>query len=154
MDIDLTEGREIVGSDDRKIGRIGGTRDGCVLLETGHVFKSTHAMPIEFVHEIDGELRATVAKEIVDGSPTIEGDEWNPREVQLYYGIGGPYRVDPDPDGVDNAETAGAREGIEPAPSERIRTLGEAQPDQPSVDDARVAQGGDGSYVPILPPKN
>jgi hypothetical protein len=87
MDIQLTEGREIVGSDDRKIGRVGGTRDECVLVETGHLFKSTHAMPLEFVREIDGELRATIAKEIVDDSPSIEGD-WNPRDVQVYYGVG------------------------------------------------------------------
>lgn len=96
MDIQLTEGREIVGSDDRKIGRVGGLRDDCVLLETGHLFKSTHAMPIEFVHEIDGELRASVAKEIVDGSPSIEGHEWHPQEVLLYYGIwAGPDAAEP-----------------------------------------------------------
>jgi hypothetical protein len=99
MEMQLTEGREIVGSDGRRIGRIGGTRDDCVLVETGYLFKSTHAMPVEFVHEIDGELRATVAKEIVDGSPSIEGD-WDVHDVQLYYGIwGGPEAVEDEPAG-------------------------------------------------------
>lgn len=149
----LSEGQVIVGSDDRKIGRVAGEEDGCVLVQTGHVFKATHAMPKEFVHLIDGELRATIAREIVEGSPAI-GDDWNPREVLLYYGIGGPYRIDPEPDGVNSAEVAGERAGVEPAPSERIRTLGEPEPEEAGVDEARVAQGADGSWSPVLPRKN
>ncbi|HEY3961316.1 MAG TPA: hypothetical protein VGL84_02210 [Gaiellaceae bacterium] len=133
MDIQLTEGREIVGSDDRKIGHITGTRDDCVLVETGHIFKSTHAMPIGFVHEIDGELRASVAKEIVDGSPSIEGDEWHPREVQVYYGTW----IDPNQKAV-----------AEPVGMPDLEAGGN------TVDDARIAQGDDGSYAPVLPRKN
>jgi hypothetical protein len=133
MDIQLTEGREIVGSDDRKIGRVGETRDDCVLIETGHLFKSMHALPIEFVHEIDGELRATIAKEIVDGSPSIEGD-WDVHDVQRYYGIW----TEPNPEDVE-ADLVGLPD---------IAAGGD------SVDDARIAQGDDGSYAPVLPRKN
>lgn len=150
MDIQLKEGQNIVGSDDRKIGRVAGEREGCVLVQTGHVFKTTHAMPKEFVHQIDGELRATIARDIVEGSPAI-GDDWSPQEVLLYYGIGGQY---PDPDGVDSAETAGAREGFEPTPSERVRILGEPEPEDADPDEARIAQGDDGSWSPVLPPKD
>ena len=49
-----------------------------------------------------------------------------------------PTVVDPDPDGLDSAETAGAREGVEPAPAERLGTLGgEGDPavEQPEVFD-------------------
>lgn len=74
MEKQFSEGQVIVGSDDRKIGHVAGEEDGCVLVQTGHVFKSIHAMPKEFVHEIDGELRATIAREIVAGSPEVGVD--------------------------------------------------------------------------------
>lgn len=152
MDTKLREGQVIVGSDDRKIGRVSGEEDGCVLVQTGHVFKSIHAMPKEFVHEIDGELRATISREIVAGSPAVDVD-WSPHDVLLYYGVGGPYRVDPDPDDVGSAETAGARAGIEPEPSKRIRTLDDPTPEEETpVDEAR-RHSNSGGYWPVLPRK-
>lgn len=152
METQLNEGQVIVGSDDRKIGRVAGEEDGCVLVQTGHVFKSVHAMPKDFVHEIDGELRATISREIVEESPEIDAD-WSPHDVLLYYGIGGPYRIDPDPDEVGSAETVGAREGIEPEPSKRIRTLGEPLDEERPVDEAR-RHGNSGGYWPVTPRKN
>ncbi|HEY2328074.1 MAG TPA: hypothetical protein VGH52_11380 [Gaiellaceae bacterium] len=111
MDIQLTEGRRIVGSDDRKIGRVVGERNDCVLVETGHVFKATKALPKEFVHEIDGELRATIAKEIVDGSPDT-AEEWNPAHILSYYGMGtGPYEVGDEEPELDEARIAYGNDG-------------------------------------------
>ena len=136
MDMKLEAGRQIVTSDGQKLGKVAGTRDDCVLVETGHLFRTTHAIPISFLHDQDGDLRATVSKEIVDASPKVEGDDWSCEAVLMHYGIGGPYEVGPDPDGLDNAETAGARAGIDPPPQERIGTLGETEkPEQrePSV---------------------
>ena len=127
MDINLEEGRQILTSDDTKLGRVAGTRDDCVLVETGHVFKTTHAIPTSFLHDDGDDLRATVSKEIVDASPKIDGDDWSCEDVLIHYGIGGPYEVDPDPEGLENAETVGAREGIEPPPQERIGTPGETE---------------------------
>ena len=42
------EGQDVVTSDDQKLGTIVAERDGCLIVESGHVFKSKHAIPREF----------------------------------------------------------------------------------------------------------
>lgn len=126
----FTEGQTVVSADDHTIGKVIGQRDDCVLIETGHVFKSTHAIPASFLHEHEGEIRATVSKEIVNDSPQVDADSFDCEAVLLHYGLGGPYEVDPDPV-LDNAETEGARHGIDPAPAERVGTLGETNDQLP-----------------------
>jgi hypothetical protein len=115
-------GQIVVGSDDNKLGTVVDERDGCVIIETGHVFKTKHAIPREFVHEHGGEMRATVTKEVVDDSPKIDLDRWDCSEVRLAYGLDGPFEVDPDPNGPENAEADLARAGLRPAPAERLDT--------------------------------
>lgn len=126
------EGQDVVGSDDNKLGQVVAERDDCVIVETGHVFKSKHAIPRQFLHENDGELRATLTKDVVSDSPKVDLDQWDPQAIRLHYGLDGAFEVDPDPDGLDSAETVGAREGVTPAPAQRIETLGGAN--DPSVD--------------------
>lgn len=120
------EGIEVVTADDHKLGTVIAERDDCVVIETGHILKSKHAIPRSFLHEHDGVLRATVAKDVITGSPKVDLEEWNCQVVNLHYGLETPFEVDPDPDGLDNAETAGARAGVTPAPAERLKTLGGA----------------------------
>jgi hypothetical protein len=117
------EGVEVVTTDDHKLGNVIAERDDCVVIETGHVFKTKHAIPRAFLHEQGGVLRATVAKDVITGSPKIDLEQWDCRLVNLHYGLEVPFEVDPDPDGVDNAETAGARAGVKPAPAERLAKL-------------------------------
>lgn len=117
-------GREVFTADDQKLGHVVAERDDCVIVESGHVFKSRHAVPTSFLHEADGTLRATVGKDVVESSPKIEDDTWDREAVLTHYGLIGPTVVDPDPDGVDSAETVGARHGVNPAPSKRLATLG------------------------------
>lgn len=125
------EGQDVVTSDDHKLGTVVAERDGCVVIETGHVFKTRHAIPTDFLHEHEGILRATVAKEIVDDSPKVDGDSFDVNAVKMHYGLIEVHVVDPDPQ-EQNAETDGARHGIEPAPSERLATLGGAN--DPSIE--------------------
>ena len=121
-------------------------------METGHVFKTTHAIPSSFLHEHDGQLRATVAKEIVHDSPQVDADAFDCDSVLRHYGLGGPYEVDPDPT-LDNAETEGARHGVDPSPEKRIGTLGETDsqlpPDGP--DNARLEVFTDAETAPLSP---
>ncbi len=126
------EGLEVVTADDHKLGTVIVERDDCVVIETGHLFKAKHAVPRSFLREQDGVLRATVAKDVITDSPKIDLENWDCRSVNLHYGLEGPFEVDPDPDGVDGAETAGARAGVTPAPVERLATLGGAN--DPSVE--------------------
>jgi len=118
------EGQEVVTSDDQKLGNAIASRDDSVIVETGTVFKSKHAIPREFLHEHDGVLRATVTKDVVNDSPKVDPENFDVAAVRRHYGLDGTFEVSPDPDGLESAETAGARAGVEPAPSERVATLG------------------------------
>src|SRR3979490_1376418 len=99
------EHQSVVTSDDQKLGTVVAERDNCVAIETGHVFKTKHAIPREFLHEVDGVLRATVTKSVVDDSPKVDLDHWDCSAVRLHFGLDGPFEVDPDPDGPNSAET-------------------------------------------------
>ena len=118
------EGQDVVTNDDHKLGTVIAERDDCVVIETGHVFKSKHAIPRSFLHEHDGVLRTTVTKDIVDASPKVDLERWDCSEVRLHYGLDGPFEVDPPADGVNNAEVEGQRHGSEPAPAGRATLLG------------------------------
>jgi hypothetical protein len=117
------EHQNVVTSDDQKLGTVVDERDRCVVIETGHVFKTKHAIPREFLHEIDGVLRATVTKDVVADSPKVDLENWDCSEVRLHYGLDGPFQVDPGPDSLENAETDALRAGIKPAPVERLEVL-------------------------------
>jgi hypothetical protein len=121
------QGQDVVSSDDHKLGTVLAERDDCVIVESGHVFKAKHAIPRQFLHEHDGVLRATIAKDVVTGSPKLDGDAIDTPAVRAYYGLDTTYVTNPDPDGLDSAETVGARQGVNPAPSERLATLGETE---------------------------
>jgi hypothetical protein len=143
MDQAYREGQEVVTSDDQKLGHVVGVKGDCVLIESGHVFKARHAIPRSFLHEVDGTLRATVAKDIVSSSPKVDGDDWDCRAVLVHYGLEGPFEVDPDPDGLESAETVGARVGVEPEPR---GPLGEAK--KPGYDIPAVRDRPPNAYDP------
>jgi hypothetical protein len=117
------ENQTVVTNDDQKLGTVIAERDGCVIVETGHVFKTKHAIPREFLHDVDGVLRATVTKDVVGDSPKVDLDNWDCSAVRLHYGLDGPFEVGPDPDGLENAETDALRAGVKPAPAERIDVM-------------------------------
>ena len=81
------EGQDVITSDEHKLGHVVAERDGFVVVESGHVFKSRHAIPTDFLHEHDGVLRATVAKDVVTDSPRVERDEVDLESVRLHYGL-------------------------------------------------------------------
>ena len=133
----------VVTSDDHKLGTVVDERDSCVIIESGHVFKTKHAIPREFLHEVDGQLRATVTKDVVDDSPKVDLDNWDCSNVRLHYGLDGPFEVDPDADGTENAETDAARAGIKPAPAQRIDAMEENDPNAMPVVRDRQANAAD-----------
>lgn len=142
------QGQDVVTVDGHKLGRVVAERDEIAVVEHGLLRKTRHAIPEELLHEADGTLRATVAKQIVDSSPAVDGDRFDREAVLEHYGLIGPTVVDPDPDGLDSAETMGAREGVTPAPVERLATLaGESDPsfERPAVFDKRPGGADDPS---------
>ena len=104
------EGKHVVTSDDQKLGTVIAERDDCVIIETGHVFKTKHAIPRSFVHEHEGVVRATVTKDVVDDSPKIDLDNWRSEDVRLHYGIDAPFEVDPDPNDGTNRPDDGVHQ--------------------------------------------
>jgi hypothetical protein len=133
LDVD---GQQVLTSDDHKLGHVVGRHGDCTIVESGHVFKTRHAIPNAFLHEADGVLRATVGKEVFTSSPKIEDGTWDEEAVLAHYGLIGPTVVDPDPDGLESAETVGARAGVQPDPARRLGTLGGEQ--DPSVEEPAV----------------
>ena len=99
------EQQSVVTSDDQKLGTVVAERDQCVVIETGHIFKTKHAIPREFLHEIDGVLRATVTKDVVSDSPKVDLEHWDCSEVRLHYGLDGPFEADADADALEGAKT-------------------------------------------------
>ena len=101
------EGQDVLTSDDHKLGTVVGERDGFVIVESGHMFKSRHAVPAEFLHEHEGVVRATVGKDVVADSPKVDGDDFDADAVRVHYGLVDVTVIDPDPFGHDadtNAE--------------------------------------------------
>src|SRR6476660_5830529 len=137
------EQQTVVTSDDQKLGTVVAERDNCVVIETGHVFKTKHAIPRDFVHEVDGVLRATVTKDVVNDSPKVDLENWDCGAVRLHYGLDGPFEVDADPDGLENAETDAQRAGMKPAAAERIDVMEENDANAGPVIRDRMANAAD-----------
>jgi hypothetical protein len=91
-------GTDVVTNDGDKLGTVLEDRDGFVIVESGHVFKSKHAIPREFIHEQGDGLIATVTKDVVMESPKINGDGVDEHAILRHYGLEVPFEVDPDPD--------------------------------------------------------
>ena len=141
------EHQTVVTSDDHKLGTVIDERDNCVVIETGHVFKTKHAIPRDFLHEVDGALRATVTKDVIDDSPKVDLEHWDCSAVRLHYGLDGPFEVDPDPNGLENAETDARRAGLKTAAAERIDVMeGNDADTMPAVRD-RMANAADPAGV-------
>ena len=88
--------QDVVTSDDHKIGTIVAEQDGFAIVEMGHVFKSKHAIPIEFLHDFGGVQRATVDKAVVAESPKLDGGELDADAVRMHYGLVDVPMVDPE----------------------------------------------------------
>lgn len=98
------EGRTVVTSDDQKLGTVVAEPDGFVVVESGHMFKSRHAIPADFLHEHEDIVRATVGKDVVHDSPKVDGDTFDEYAVKMHYGLIEVNVVDPDPNLAEPGE--------------------------------------------------
>ena len=127
------QGYDVVTSDDRKIGHIVEEREGCVIVEHGHMFKSKHAIPKDFVSVDDGAqlVHAMVTKDVFEDGPKVS-DDWSCDSTLRHYGLVGSL-AEPDTEGYGEtvptdpataaddsavAQRAAMREGDEPQASE------------------------------------
>ena len=122
------EGYDVVTIEDEKVGKVVGTHDDYLIVESGMLKKSKHALPRTFaeVNETDGVVRMSVSKEMFDESPKLNGD-MDGTAIADYYGLAGGSEAPPTEgygesvadDPSVGAETQAERAGITPAPQER-----------------------------------
>lgn len=86
----VVNGYELVTSDEEKVGRIVGVREGFVIVENGLVRHHRHVVPAELtaVEEERGVVRTTVVKEIIRNAPEATDDgSFDEAAVNDYYGL-------------------------------------------------------------------
>jgi hypothetical protein len=126
-------GYDVVTGDGHKIGHVVDERDGCVIVEHGHVFKSKHAIPRDFVTVDEGEnvVHATVTRDVFTDGPKVT-DDWSCEETLRHYGLVDAF-AQPDPETTDGsyaaddsavAERASMRDGSDPTLDEPVAVRG------------------------------
>jgi hypothetical protein len=111
-------GFEVVTSDDRLVGHIADTRDGYLIVESGHLRKVRHPVPREFVHVVDEAAKAfvTVPRRVVMDAPEVDRKGFfDRRKAARHYGLAESY-VAP------TAEGRGETLGHDPAWGSRPQT--------------------------------
>jgi hypothetical protein len=110
------EGYDVVDRNDHKVGHVVETHDGFLIVESGMLRKTKHAVPLD-VARTDAEenvVRLTLAKEMVEEGPTIDEDtDW--QQVRDFYGL--------------SAELEGQTAGVESADEQRARMRESHTPD-------------------------
>jgi len=135
------QGYDVVTIDDEKVGTVVAKSGNLLIIEHGLLRKTKRALPTDFAHvdEAEKQVRITVAKEVLDDSPEVDGEP-DERAVAEYYGLApseGPgtegYGETVPGDPARSAEEQGHRAGIMSAPEERARIReGEAEPQRES----------------------
>src|SRR5262245_2510923 len=100
------QGTDVVTYDEDKLGTVLEQRDDFVIIESGHVFKSKHAIPRDFIHEQEGVLVATVAKDVVMDSPKIENGDLDAQAIRQHYGLDVPFEPVADDEEADDRREA------------------------------------------------
>lgn len=82
------EGYDVVTTDDSKVGKVVAVEGDFLIIESGHVLKSRHPVPMEFAHVDDAEelVRITVPKEVLHEAPKVE-DALDEHEAAKFYGL-------------------------------------------------------------------
>jgi hypothetical protein len=88
-------GFEVIGSDERRVGRVADVKDGYLIVETGRLRKSRLPVPREFVHAVDeaATVFVTVPRRVLDDAPrTDRSGEFDLEETARHYGLAASYR--------------------------------------------------------------
>lgn len=129
----------MLSADDEKVGAVVGRSGDHLIIERGTLRKHRHLLPLAFVEPSEDErcVRTTLAKQMIEDSPQVHGDDaQDTEEVARYYGLAGTeaapstegYGVtdpgDPARTAIDDANAA----GVEPAEAQRARIREGSQP--------------------------
>lgn len=125
------EGYEVIGSDGAKVGEVVAVKNGLLIVESGLLRKSRHAVPEAFAHPDEGEqaVRLSISKGLVVDSPALRDGEIDHLAVAEHYGLAegteapeteGYGELTPD-DPAWSAEQQERRSGVEPAAERRAK---------------------------------
>jgi hypothetical protein len=122
------QGYDVITIDDEKVGKVVGTQGDHLIVESGTIKKSKHALPQTFAAVDDGEqvVRMSVSKEVFSDSPKVNG-EADETAIAEYYGLAAGFAAPPtegygetvSDDPAFGAETQAENVGVKPAPQER-----------------------------------
>jgi hypothetical protein len=103
------KGYDVLTTDDDKIGRVVDVDGDYLIVESGKLKKSRHALPKAFAHPADAEqiVRVTVSKQLVSDSPKVDGS-FDLQAVARHYGLAGGYEH-PETEGDGVLPTRSAR---------------------------------------------
>jgi hypothetical protein len=125
------DGYDVIGSDEAKVGEVVAVEDDLLIVESGLLRKSRHAVPRAFAEADERErvVRLSVTKELVEDSPRVSNGEVDRRAVAQHYGLAegepapetrGYGELAPD-DPAWSAEYEARRSGVEPDPERRAK---------------------------------
>jgi hypothetical protein len=147
------EGYDVVTTEDEKVGKVVGTHGDNLIVESGTLRKTKRLLPQTFasVDDAEGVVRTSISKDLIDGSPKVNG-EADDRAIAEYYGLAEGYEAPPTEgygetvadDPAVGSETQAERAGVKPAPQERAEMreqLGDEV--QPGVPEESPAMLGD-----------
>lgn len=147
------EGYDVVTTEDEKVGKVVGTHGDHLIVESGTLKKSRHALPRTFadVDETNSVVRISISKEMFEESPKLNGDV-DATAIADYYGLAGGSEAPPTegygdtvPDDPSvGSETQAERAGVTPAPQERAEAREHLRDStQPGVPEESPALLGD-----------
>jgi hypothetical protein len=94
-------GFTVITSSGEKVGHLVGEDEDFLIVESGHIFKSKHAVPRTFAHtdESLGTVCVTITKDVIEESPPLSNGEVEDRQaVARYYGLASGFEA-PDTEG-------------------------------------------------------
>jgi hypothetical protein len=125
------EGYDVITTEDEKVGKVVGTHGDHLVVEQGTLRKSKHLLPSTFAEVDDSQqiVRASVTKDIISDSPTVNGDV-DERAVLEHYGLAGGYEAPPTEgygdsvpdDPAIGAEQQAERAGMPTATEQRVES--------------------------------
>jgi hypothetical protein len=122
------EGFHVITSDDCKLGEVAAIDGDYLIIEHGTLRKTRHAVPQTFAHADESErvVRLSVSKDIVCGSPKVNG-EVDRQAIAQHYGLADAFAA-PETEGYGDmlpddparsAQEEEIRQGMEPADQQR-----------------------------------
>ncbi|HZO62711.1 MAG TPA: hypothetical protein VFB35_06985 [Gaiellaceae bacterium] len=139
-------GYAVMTSDDRDVGQVVDVRNGFLIVESGHLHKSRHPVPREFVHVVDEAAKAfvTIPRRLLFDAPRADKRGNFDREAAArHFGLGESYLQPTEGEGGPAAEhrRAELRKRLRPGYSDEHRHPSTALFGDRRIHDRRVKEG-------------